>query len=1131
MKHFTESGRVKSSRATHFLAASRTAHSRTASSRFLALAGAVALAGAGSGVARAQVGGSFDNYFVSRGRPVRLAPSGNWVGVKVKPNTSSKLLRGLSSEGALDKDRKARRFSSRNIVLVPVEAGASAAQKNALRARLAGSSVVAGAARAYIFNGRADKPLIDVGEAVVRFASGDSQNAARIVAPLGGEIVRKVGAYSPNTFLVRASRDGSGVRLANKLATRSDVVFSEPNMIVPKIPFGTTNDPLYPNQWHLKNTGQGGGKATADVNIERAWDITRGTQDITIAIMDTGTDAAHEDLAPNMVPGYDFIDQDADPSPSGPNDNHGTACAGVAAGIGNNGIGVSGAAQNCKIMPIRIIGSEEGEGATDVETADSFDFAVRQGADVLSNSWGYEQGYPEPTVIAAAIQRAVKVGRGGKGCVILFASGNGDRDGVGDSIDGFGPGTAELAADSNVIAVGATNNFDRVTTYSNFGESLDIVAPSGPGRFDGGTLGITTTDRTGAPGYTATNYDSTFDGTSSACPLVAGVAALILSAEPELTYSQVRERLQESADKVDFAGGTYDSAGHSRIYGFGRLNAYRALLGRAPKVTVVTPPDGAALKGIVPVTARTANDALVSRMVFDQRRVFSLVNNPTVNKAIPDYFVEGVTDTLTVGPNLPTRFVQSTANVRVRVEHSYVGDLEIALIYNDVRGRQVREVIYDHANGGDRVLDLNVPLPAALRPVAGASYTLQVLDDVQEDTGTFVSWGLTLGTAYTPIGTQEATSHTVETDWGVRWDTSKVITGTYEVRATAIATDGATYSDSNGGLSVTGISENSFVLSGRVVDARGVGVAGVTVTNVTTNRAVRTNASGDFSFTGLPSGQFVLTSSISGGFFAQPTQNVTISSASITNLRFTLLQRDLVAPALTVTNPPDGSSLRTLSQVRGTATDVGGVGISRVTGVLYRRPRPGTSAVPGYYTKAGTFAPRQSEETERVAAGTTRFALVVPTDEGVYSLTLRAYDRAGNIQTKTVTYTIDRTLPVVVILTPKNLGLLTNSVVTAAGTALDTGGSGVARVTVRLFRAARGTLRAGYYNPTTRTYTPTSTAANDLVATLTAGRWTIRLPRLEATRYSLRATATDKAGNQGIANTIFTVNVPSVPSA
>lgn len=1118
MKHFTEGGLAKSLSAANSLAAGR-----VAGSRFLALAGAVALASVGSGVARAQVGGSFDNYFVSRGRAFRLAPAGSWVGVKVKPNSSSALLRGLSAEGALDKGRKAQRFAGRNIVLVPVEAGASAASKNALQARLAASSLVGSPARAYSFNGNSDKPLIDTGDAVVRFKSGDAARAAQVVGALGGQVVEKVGAFSPNTFLVRAG-SGSGVRLANQLAARGDVVFSEPDMIVPTVQRATTNDPLYPQQWHLNNTGQNGGAAGADVKIEQAWETTRGSQDITIAIMDGGTDTGHEDLAANIVPGFDFIDNDADPNPNGVGDNHGTSCSGVAVATGNNGIGVSGAAQNCRLMPIRMVGP----GGTPLGVARGFDFAAARGADVLSNSWGYPVGFPTPQIVTASIQRAVTSGRRGKGCVVLFASGN---DGI--SIDGEDSfDVPDISADPNVIAVGATDNFDKWISYSNTGQTLDVVAPSGGLVVQQGTLDILTTDRTGTDGYTATNYNPRFNGTSSACPLVAGVAALVLSVDSELTYSQVRERLQESADKVDVAGGTYDSAGHSRLYGFGRVNASRALLGRAPKVTVVTPPDGAAIKGIVPVTARTSNDGRVQRMVFDQRRVFFEGGNPAVNKAIPDFFVEGVTDTLVVGASQPTRFVQSTANVSVRVNHSYVGDLQIALVYNDARGQQVREVIYDHANGGDRVLDLNVPLPLALRPVAGTSYTLQVLDDVQEDTGTFVSWALTLGSAYTTIGTQDAANHVAGADWGVQWDTTKLPTGTYEVRATAVTTDGATYSDSNSGLKLAGVSENSFVISGRVVDAKGVGVAGVAITNLTTKQVVRTNANGDFSFTGLPGGQFVLSAAISGGFFTQATQTVTINGASITNMRFTLSQRDLVAPALTVTDPPNGSFLRTLSQVRGTATDISGTGVSKVTGVLYRAPRAGSSMVPGFFTTAGTFTTTAGVETERVAVGTTRFALVVPTEEGVYRLTLRAYDRAGNITTSTVNYTIDRTVPVVAITTPKNAGLLATNIVTAAGTALDTGGSGVARVTVRLFRAAKGTLRAGYYNPTTKAYTATSTAANDLVATLgVTGRWTIRLPKLDANRYSLRATATDKAGNQGIANTIFTVTAPSIPSA
>ncbi len=1116
MKHF---------RAKKSLVKSGPATFSVARSRFLALAGALALSSAAaSGAARAQGASSYDNYFVANGHTYPIAPAGNWVGIKVKPNRSGALLRGLSSEGALDAGRTAQRFPQKHMLLVPVKPGASSAQRSALKARLSASNAVQGPARAYVFNGASEAPLIDTGDIVVRFAGGDSKKVAKILGNYGASVVRQVESYSPNTFVVHVPDDASGVRVANVLASRGDVVFSYPDFAVPTKPMATTNDPLYPNQWHLNNTGQGAGKPGADVRAEQAWDVTRGDPSIIIAVLDNGFDLGHEDFAGKLVQGYDFLDNDPDPSPGGPEDNHGTACAGVAAATGNNGIGVSGIAQGCKIMPIRMLGSF----TTSSVIASAFNFATANGADVISNSYGYRvPGIPIFPLIKAAINSSTTVGRGGKGCVIFFASGNDYR-----SIDPA-PGTPvdqdpELPAYEKVIAVGASNNFDRHIDYSNTGKALDLVAPSG-GFLDqdGGTLNITTTDRTGPEGYAPGNYTDTFNGTSSATPLAAGVAALLLSVEPSLNYNQVRERLEETADKVGVDTGTYDSAGQSPLFGYGRVNAYRALLGRAPKVTLVTPPDGASLKGIVTVSAITSNDDRVQRMVFSDRRIFFNGSNPMVNKAIPDYNFDGVSDSFVVGDKLPRRFVQTTASVRVRIEHAYVGDLQITLNYTDATGKQVRELIYDHANGGERVLDLNVPLPQALRPVSGTVYTLQVVDDVQEDTGTFVSWGLTLGAPYVTIGTQEKATHTKGTPWQTQWNTDVVTTGTYEVRATAV-TDTRSYSDSNGNIKVAGTPEKTFSVSGRVTDTKSMGVAGVLVTNVTAGTTARTDASGNFTLAGLPAGDYVLNVSLQGGSFTPSQRTVTVSSANVTNANFRLSQLDVAAPSLTVTNPIDGAFLRVLTQARGTATDTGGSGLLKVTGVLYRAAQVGSSTAAGYYTKDGTFAPTQSDATERVASGTTQWALTLPTDEGSYRLTVKAYDKVGNIKSTVVSFTIDRTVPIVAISAPKTGAVLKSGFVTASGTTRDAGG--VARVTVQLYRAAKGTLAAGYYNPTTKKWTPLATAANEIPAAGTA-TWSLRLPTLEPTRYTLRATATDKAGNKGTASSTFTVSSPSVPSA
>jgi len=158
-------------------------------------------------------------------------------------------------------------------------------------------------------------------------------------------------------------------------------------------------------------------------------------------------------------------------------------------------------------------------------------------------------------------------GRGGKGTVIFFAAGNSNFNIDLNNNDSY-------SSYPGVVAVAASTNLDKKASYSSFGPSISICAPS-----NGGTLGITTTDLTGSGGYSAGNFTNGFGGTSSACPLATGVGALVLSANPNLTWRQVKSVLEQSADKIDVGSsfGQYDALGHSIYYGYGRVNAQRAV--------------------------------------------------------------------------------------------------------------------------------------------------------------------------------------------------------------------------------------------------------------------------------------------------------------------------------------------------------------------------------------------------------------------------------------------------------------------------------------------------------------------------------------------------------------------------
>ncbi len=193
-----------------------------------------------------------------------------------------------------------------------------------------------------------------------------------------------------------------------------------------------------------------------------------------------------------------------------------------------------------------------------------FDFAMQSGADIISNSWGAAADFfPLSTRQWDAIYRCTTEGRDGKGCVVVFAAGNSNHN-----INAPSKGTLDgFATHPRVIAVAASTSMDERSHYSNYGLEISVTAPSS-GK---GGMGILTADVEGKPGYSPTDYTYDFGGTSSACPLVAGIAGLVLSANPELTALEVRDILEKTARKI---GG---ETGFSYEFGHGCINAKAAV--------------------------------------------------------------------------------------------------------------------------------------------------------------------------------------------------------------------------------------------------------------------------------------------------------------------------------------------------------------------------------------------------------------------------------------------------------------------------------------------------------------------------------------------------------------------------
>lgn len=345
-------------------------------------------------------------------------------------------------------------------------------------------------------------------------------------------------------------------------------------------------NPLLPIQWNINNTGiVTGGVTGADMNVMGAWNMGVTGTGIRVAVIDDGVDLNHPDLQANLLPGYDATQNNSGGAPVA-NNAHGTSCAGIIAAV-NNTIGVRGVANTAQIIPIRM-GIVAGGvfNTTETRIADCFIQAVSRGADVISNSWGLNVPSQQ---VDQAINNAVNNGRGGLGCVVLFAAGNNNA------------GIAYPASLPGVIAVGASSPCDTRKRSSdnpfllapnvqpdatgtscdgenwwgsNFGAGLDVLAP--------GVL-IPTTDNVGADGAVAGDYNTSFNGTSSACPNAAAVAALVLSANPTLSGIQVRTILEMTADKI--GGYNYQTgvAGQpngtwSTDAGYGRINACNAVI-------------------------------------------------------------------------------------------------------------------------------------------------------------------------------------------------------------------------------------------------------------------------------------------------------------------------------------------------------------------------------------------------------------------------------------------------------------------------------------------------------------------------------------------------------------------------
>lgn len=530
------------------------------------------------------------------------------------------------------------------------------------------------------------------------------------------------------------------------------------------------NDTLYGSQWHLKNRGQSLGTPGIDANIERVWDQYQGSG-IVIGIVDDGLQRTHEDLAANTwlnpledldgidedgnglvddIYGWDFIGNDNDPSPA-VGDGHGTSVAGVAAGRGNNGIGISGAAPQAELVGIRLLdlpsSSPISSAVNDAVIAKALSYQSQK-VQIYNNSWGPQDDgrvWRAGPLSLAALRSGITAGRNGLGNIYVWAGGNGHQKGDNSNNDG-------LANSRYVIAVGANGADGASSDYSEQGANILIAAPS-----DNNDLrnSITTTDLQGVDGYNpgtfaipanaalcnpagTQNYTNCFGGTSSAAPLVSGVVGLMLEANPSLTWRDVKHILVETSkpinpDQVVQPGNTnlQLSTGWQRNiagklfnhdFGFGMVDALAAVR-LAESWKKVKPEIG----------SRPISATVGSSIIDNGLQVTSSVN----------------------ASNLDRLMTIETVEVTLNVTHEYNPDLRVVLTHTSPGGATSQSVLARQRAlgptlglGSQGTADYNAWKFSSVQhwgESTAGTWTLSVEDDSSAESslnGTFDSWSI-----------------------------------------------------------------------------------------------------------------------------------------------------------------------------------------------------------------------------------------------------------------------------------------------------------------------------------------------------------------------------------------------------
>ncbi len=459
-------------------------------------------------------------------------------------------------------------------------------------------------------------------------------------------------------------------------------------------------DPGLASQWHLSNAGG------VHANVTAVWPDYTGAG-VRIGIIDDGFQLSHPDLAGRFgVGGWDARGNDANPAAEA-GDIHGTAVAGII-GAAANGAGLVGVAYDATLVGFRM-----GYGASGSILQIVTQIRNQANVDVSNNSWGFSGLFtdnfatPHYAPVGDALDYATAAGRGGLGTVFVFAAGNARTSG--DNVNHH-----SIQAAPQVITVGAVDVDGKVGAFSNPGAALLLSAPG---------VSITTTDRTGADGYGAGDT-ATVSGTSFAAPVVSGIVALMLEANPDLGWRDVQEILALSSRKTDAANASWTTNGaatwngggmhFSNDYGFGLVDA-RAAVRLAETWTA---------------TSTSANLAKVTA-------------SAAPGLAIPDASPAGLLSTLSLGGGVTIDKVQVALDIR----HTWIGDLRVILVSPE----GTESVLIDRpgrspgGNGYGSSMDdivFTVTSNAFWGEGSGGAWTLKVIDSLSGDVGHLASWSL-----------------------------------------------------------------------------------------------------------------------------------------------------------------------------------------------------------------------------------------------------------------------------------------------------------------------------------------------------------------------------------------------------